>query len=166
MIILSRHLQRNTCKRKINWLLLGAVIYQPLLQCLMGFLLPLFSVCQQVHLQISFISLSHLHIHLPLALLELLYHVFLHGSNRPNSPHGSGTEAFFHSSPSSSSSPSVNHSLHHPGMSANTTTPCSSWMQDTARQSNENNVSGDFEDAKDKNRGNSHVQMPSMDSMV
>lgn len=79
MIIFSRHLQRNTCKSKSNWLLLAAVIYQLLLQCLLGFLLPLVSVCQQIQLQISFISPSHLHLHLPLALLELLYHVFLHG---------------------------------------------------------------------------------------
>lgn len=50
-----------------------------------------------------------------------------------------------------------------PVMSANTASACSSWMQDTARQSSENNVSGDSEAAKDKNRGNSHVQMPSMD---
>jgi len=96
-------------------------------------------------------------------------------SNRPNSnsAHGSGTEAFLHSSslskssPSSSSSPSVTLSLSPssstPVMSANTASACSSWMQDTARQSSENNVSGDSEAAKDKNRGNSHVQMPSMD---
>lgn len=94
-------------------------------------------------------------------------------SNRPNSAHGSGAEPFLHSSPlsksspSSSSSPSVTLSLSPssstPVMSANTASACSSWKQDTAKQSSENNVSGDSEAAKDKNRGISHVQMPSMD---
>lgn len=94
-------------------------------------------------------------------------------SNRPNSAHSSGTEAFLHSSPlsksspSSSSSPSVTLSLSPssstPVMSGNTASACSSWKQDTTKQSSENNVSGDSEAAKDKNRGISHVQMLSMD---
>nr|QOQ51795.1 asymmetric leaves 1 [Nothotsuga longibracteata] len=94
-------------------------------------------------------------------------------SNKPNSTHGPVTEAFLHSSPlsksspSSSSSPSVTLSLSPssstPVMSANTASACSSWMQDTAKQSSENNVSADSEAAKEKNRGNSHVEMPSMD---
>nr|QOQ51791.1 asymmetric leaves 1 [Pseudotsuga menziesii] len=99
-------------------------------------------------------------------------------SNRPNSAHGAGTEAFRHSSPlsksspSSSSSPSVTLSLSPssstPVMSGNTASASSSWMQDTARQSGENNVSGDSEAAKEKTRGNnSHAetQMPSMDPL-
>nr|QOQ51799.1 asymmetric leaves 1 [Larix kaempferi] len=94
-------------------------------------------------------------------------------SNRPNSAHGSGTEAFLHSSPlsksspSSSSSPSVTLSLSPssstPMMSANTASACSSWMQETAKQSSETNVSADSEAVKEKNRGNSHLEMPSVD---
>lgn len=93
-------------------------------------------------------------------------------SNRTNSAHGSGTEAFRHSSPlsksspSSSSSPSVTLSLSPssstPVMSANTASACSSWMQDTARKSGENNVSGDSEAAKEKHK-NSHLETPSRD---
>nr|QOQ51800.1 asymmetric leaves 1 [Abies firma] len=96
-------------------------------------------------------------------------------SNRPNSGHGSGTENFLinsstklsnsKSSPSSSSSPSVTLSLSPssstPAMSINTGSACSSWIKNTPRH----NISGSLEAVKDKIGGNSHIELPSMNSM-
>jgi len=135
----------------------------------MGSLIPLVLVCPQVQLHISFISPSHLHIHLLLYLLVFLHHVFLHGC-----PIGQINSwvwnwnlssfftlikvkplillVFFYNSFSFTifkhSNDVYEHNFHlfHRGCKI------------SQNNRHENNVS-----AKEKNQGNLHIEIPSMD---
>lgn len=64
MMIFLKHLQKNTCRGKSNWLLPAAVIYHLLLQCLLGLALPSVWVCPRIQRPISFSLPSHLQLHL------------------------------------------------------------------------------------------------------